>query len=102
MPNAGYGSNRKTKHRLPNGFYKFTVNHAKVPYMLYYYYVIIFFKTLCSCIAHREFLKNILAHREFLKKNSLWAIPVESFKKLISAHREFLNEILAKDISGRD
>jgi hypothetical protein len=30
MPNVGYGSNKKTKHLLPNGFYKFTVNHAKV------------------------------------------------------------------------
>ena len=25
MPNIGYGSNKKTKHMLPSGFYKFTV-----------------------------------------------------------------------------
>ena len=25
MPNIGYGSNKKTRHMLPNGFYKFTV-----------------------------------------------------------------------------
>ena len=30
MPNVGYGSNRKTKHMLPNGFFKFPVNNAKV------------------------------------------------------------------------
>merc|ERR1712224_1173719 len=26
MPNIGYGSDKKTKHRTPNGFYKFVVN----------------------------------------------------------------------------
>eukprot|EP00746_Dinoflagellata_sp_MGD_P162631 gnl/MRDRNA2_/MRDRNA2_90266_c0_seq1.p2 gnl/MRDRNA2_/MRDRNA2_90266_c0~~gnl/MRDRNA2_/MRDRNA2_90266_c0_seq1.p2 ORF type:complete len:137 (-),score=27.65 gnl/MRDRNA2_/MRDRNA2_90266_c0_seq1:60-470(-) len=26
MPNIGYGSDKKTKHRIPNGFYKFVVN----------------------------------------------------------------------------
>ena len=25
MPNIGYGSNKKTRHMLPNGFYKFMV-----------------------------------------------------------------------------
>ena len=30
MPNVGYGSNKKTKHMLPNGFFKFPVNNAKV------------------------------------------------------------------------
>lgn len=29
MPKAGYGTNAKTKHLLPNGFYKFVVNNAK-------------------------------------------------------------------------
>ncbi|RHY17650.1 hypothetical protein DYB36_009920 [Aphanomyces astaci] len=28
MPNVGYGSNTKTKHLLPNGFYKFTVRNV--------------------------------------------------------------------------
>lgn len=28
MPNIGYGSNRKTRHMLPNGFYKFVVNNV--------------------------------------------------------------------------
>merc|ERR1712014_126707 len=28
MPNIGYGSNKKTRHMLPSGFYKFTVNKA--------------------------------------------------------------------------
>eukprot|EP01118_Nematostelium_gracile_P011047 TRINITY_DN3886_c0_g1_i1.p1 TRINITY_DN3886_c0_g1~~TRINITY_DN3886_c0_g1_i1.p1 ORF type:complete len:135 (-),score=32.17 TRINITY_DN3886_c0_g1_i1:53-457(-) len=29
MPKVGYGSNRKTKFLLPNGFYKFTVNNVQ-------------------------------------------------------------------------
>merc|ERR1711920_181735 len=29
MPNIGYGSNKKTRHMLPNGFMKFMVNNAK-------------------------------------------------------------------------
>ena len=28
MPNIGYGSNKKTRDLLPNGFYKFVVNNA--------------------------------------------------------------------------
>jgi large subunit ribosomal protein L32e len=28
MPNIGYGSNKKTRHLLPNGFYKFVVNNV--------------------------------------------------------------------------
>merc|ERR1712063_65371 len=28
MPNIGYGSNKKTKHLLPNGFYKVVVNNV--------------------------------------------------------------------------
>ena len=27
-PNVGYGSNKKTKHLLPNGFYKFVNDNA--------------------------------------------------------------------------
>ena len=30
MPNIGYGSNKKTRHMMPNGFYKFVVNNVKV------------------------------------------------------------------------
>jgi large subunit ribosomal protein L32e len=29
MPKIGYGTNRKTRHLLPNGFYKFRVNNVK-------------------------------------------------------------------------
>lgn len=28
MPNIGYGSNKKTRHMLPNGLYKFLVNNV--------------------------------------------------------------------------
>ena len=30
MPNIGYGSNRKTRHLRPNGFYTFRINNVKV------------------------------------------------------------------------
>ncbi|XP_037852771.2 large ribosomal subunit protein eL32-like [Chlorocebus sabaeus] len=29
MPNIGYGSNKKTKHMLPSGFWKFLVHNVK-------------------------------------------------------------------------
>ena len=29
MPNIGYGSDKKTRHYLPNGFKKFVVNNVK-------------------------------------------------------------------------
>lgn len=29
MPNIGYGSNKRTRHMLPNGFKKFLVNNVK-------------------------------------------------------------------------
>jgi len=29
MPNIGYGSNKKTRHMLPSGFYKFLVHNTK-------------------------------------------------------------------------
>ena len=28
MPKIGYGSDKKTRHRLPSGFYKFVVNNV--------------------------------------------------------------------------
>ena len=34
MPNIGYGSNKKTKHMMPSGFYKFTVSNLKDMEML--------------------------------------------------------------------
>ena len=30
MPSIGYGSNKKTRHMMANGFYKFVVNNVKV------------------------------------------------------------------------
>jgi len=29
MPNIGYGSNAKTRHMRPNGFYTFLINNVK-------------------------------------------------------------------------
>lgn len=34
LPQAGYGTNAKTRHLLPNGFYKFVVNNVKELEML--------------------------------------------------------------------
>ena len=30
MPNVGYRGNKKTRHVMPDGFYKFVVNNVKV------------------------------------------------------------------------
>lgn len=30
MPSIGYGSNKKTKHMMPDGFYKFVISNVKV------------------------------------------------------------------------
>ena len=33
MPNIGYGSNKKTKHLLPQGMYKFTISNLAVSFV---------------------------------------------------------------------
>ena len=30
MPNIGYGSNKKTKYLIPQGYYKYVVSNIKV------------------------------------------------------------------------
>ena len=46
-PNVGYGSNKKTKHLLPNGFYKFVVHNVKDLEML-----LMQNRTYCAEVAH--------------------------------------------------
>lgn len=47
MPNIGYGSNKKTRHMLPNGFYKFLVHNVSEIDML-----LMQNRTYCAEIAH--------------------------------------------------
>ncbi|KAL4185696.1 hypothetical protein AMTRI_Chr10g231970 [Amborella trichopoda] len=47
MPNIGYGSNKKTKHYLPNGFKKFVVHNASDLDLL-----LMHNRTFCAEIAH--------------------------------------------------
>ena len=47
MPNCGYGSNKKTRHMLSNGFRKVTVNNLKELEML-----MMTNKRYCAEIAH--------------------------------------------------
>jgi large subunit ribosomal protein L32e len=47
MPNIGYGSNKKTRHMLPNGFYKFLVHNPTEVDML-----LMQNRTYCAEIAH--------------------------------------------------
>lgn len=47
MPNIGYGSNKKTRHMLPNGFYKFLVRNVDDVDML-----LMQNRTYCAEIAH--------------------------------------------------
>ncbi|KAA8550560.1 hypothetical protein F0562_002244 [Nyssa sinensis] len=47
MPNIGYGSDKKTRHYLPNGFKKFVVHNAKELELLMMHN-----RTYCAEIAH--------------------------------------------------
>ncbi|KAF7120175.1 hypothetical protein RHSIM_Rhsim13G0051300 [Rhododendron simsii] len=47
MPNIGYGSDKKTRHFLPNGFKKFVVHNAKELEVLMMHN-----RTYCAEIAH--------------------------------------------------
>uniref|UniRef100_A0A672HQT5 60S ribosomal protein L32 n=1 Tax=Salarias fasciatus TaxID=181472 RepID=A0A672HQT5_SALFA len=53
MPNIGYGSNKKTKYMLPNGFKKFLVHNVKELEVL-----MMSNKTHCAEIAHNVSSKN--------------------------------------------
>lgn len=47
MPNVGYASNKKTRHMLPNGFYKFLVHNVNELEVL-----MMQNRTYCAEIAH--------------------------------------------------
>uniref|UniRef100_A0A061RH85 Large subunit ribosomal protein L32e n=2 Tax=Tetraselmis sp. GSL018 TaxID=582737 RepID=A0A061RH85_9CHLO len=47
MPNIGYGTNKKTRHLLPNGFYKFLVHNVADLEMLMMHN-----RNYCAEIAH--------------------------------------------------
>jgi large subunit ribosomal protein L32e len=47
MPNIGYGSNKKTKHLLPNGFLKFLIHNVSDLNML-----LMHNRKYCAEVAH--------------------------------------------------
>nr|XP_042130644.1 60S ribosomal protein L32-like [Peromyscus maniculatus bairdii] len=53
MPNIGYWSNKKTKHILPSGFWKFLVHNVKELEVL-----LLCNKSYCAEIAHNVSSKN--------------------------------------------
>ncbi|ELV12744.1 60S ribosomal protein L32 [Tupaia chinensis] len=53
IPNISYRSNKKTKHMLPNGFWKFLVHNSKELEVL-----LICNKSYCAEIAHNILSKN--------------------------------------------
>ncbi|CAA3001422.1 60S ribosomal L32-1-like [Olea europaea subsp. europaea] len=53
MPNIGYGSDKKTRHYLPNGFKKFVVHNAKELEILMMHN-----RTYCAEIAHNVSTKK--------------------------------------------
>ena len=56
MPNIGYGSNKKTRHMLPNGYYKFLVHNVDELDML-----MMQNKVYCAEIAHGVSARNRIA-----------------------------------------
>lgn len=56
MPNIGYGSNKKTRHMLPNGFYKFLVHNVSELEVL-----MMQNRTYCAEIAHNVSARKRIA-----------------------------------------
>ncbi|CAG8458558.1 1650_t:CDS:2 [Diversispora eburnea] len=56
MPKIGYGSNKKTRHLMPNGFKKFLISNAKELELL-----LMHNKTYAAEIAHNVSSKNRIA-----------------------------------------
>ena len=53
MPNIGYGSSKKTRHLLPNGFLKFVVHNVKDLDLL-----LMHNRKYCAEIAHNVATRN--------------------------------------------
>ena len=70
MPNIGYGSNKKTKHMLPSGFWKFLVHKVKELEVL-----LMCNKSYCAEIAHNVSSKN---HKAVVERAAQLAIRVTS------------------------
>uniref|UniRef100_A0A2I2Y8Q2 Ribosomal protein L32 n=1 Tax=Gorilla gorilla gorilla TaxID=9595 RepID=A0A2I2Y8Q2_GORGO len=68
MPNIGYGSNQKTKHMLPSGFWKFLVHNVKELEVL-----LMCNKSYCADIAHNVSSKN---HKAIMERAAQLAIRV--------------------------
>lgn len=66
MPNNGYWGNKKTKHRLPSGFWKFLVHDIKELEVL-----LMCNKSCCAEIAHNVSSKNCKALREMAAQLSI-------------------------------
>lgn len=56
MPNIGYGSNKKTRHMLPNGFYKYLVHNVNELEVL-----MMQNRTYCAEIAHNVSARKRIA-----------------------------------------
>ncbi|KAM8928996.1 large ribosomal subunit protein eL32-like [Lycaon pictus] len=70
MPNIGYRSNKKTKHMLPSGFWKFLVHKVKELEVL-----MMCNKSYCAEIAHNVSSKN---HKAVVERAAQLAIRVTS------------------------
>ncbi|XP_044907028.1 60S ribosomal protein L32-like [Felis catus] len=68
MPDSGYGSNKKTKHMLPSGFWKFLVHDVMELEVL-----LMLNRSSCTEVAHHVSSKN---HKASVERAALLAIRV--------------------------
>jgi large subunit ribosomal protein L32e len=73
MPNISYGSNKKTKHRLPSGFRKFLVHSVKELEVL-----LMCNKSYCAEIAQDVFSKNHKAIKAIVERAAQLAVSHQS------------------------
>ena len=82
MPKIGYGSNKKTRHLLPNGFYKFLVRHPRDINLL--------------LMHNRKYAAEIAHNISARKRKAIIARAAQLNVKVTNAHGRIRTEEAAK------